>query len=65
MDINLPSLGTSVPEARCCKFYPVMHQVYCKFDKDGMAFASIVTLYHTFKQTLSTHRDQQTDTNIY
>ena len=49
MDLHLLSLGTLVPAVPCCVFY-TRHQVYQRFDRDDMVFASTAIWYHPQRQ---------------
>ena len=61
MDINLSSLCTLAPEAPCYKFSATRRQVYCRFDKDGMAFD--LTWHYT--QTHTKYKQGPTDWHKY
>ena len=65
MDLLLLSLGTLLPEAPCYVFYATMHQVYCRFDTDGMAFSGILILYktHTHTHTHTHTKETEVKTN--
>ena len=52
---RLLNLGTLVPETPCYVFYATRHQVYCRFGKDDMAFASILIWYCTYEQIHTQH----------
>ena len=59
MDPHLLSLDTLLLlEAPCYAFYAARCQLYCRFDTDGMAFASTLTWYHKHIYTHSTYKDQ-------
>ena len=60
-------LGTLVPAAPCCVFYATRNQIYQRFDKDDMVFASFCFLIsHTHIHTeKKTQRTQNILTHTY
>ena len=47
---TLSSLGSLISESPCYVFYVTKYQVYCRLDRDDMAFASTLIWYHTYKK---------------
>ena len=47
---TLSSLGFLISESPCYVFYVTKYQVYCRLDRDDMAFASTLIWYHTYKK---------------
>ena len=49
MDLNLLSLGTLVPAARCFVFYLLRHQIYWRFGTNDTVFGSSIICYCTHR----------------
>ena len=55
MDLNWLSLSTLVLEAPFYVFYTTTHQIFWRFDADGVVFVSSLIWYHTHRQTRTRH----------